>query len=495
LPFWTQSSLAWSKKLWSCIETDCVVSPSTLWNPSLRALGQNSWFTVRKTVRKMTQMTQGNSPTICLPSPLSLWRAITDAVPQPTVKDDPVDPDKPPPRPTKPPPVGMHKVQCYPDIAHQQTIKKWIGAARWAYNQAVGYMNDPKTKGKRTIKDLRAHCVNDSAIKDKRRGHWARVIPYDVRDEGVRDAKKAIGSNMAKQRHRQKQGLPHSFKMSFRRKRLAHHESFVVHAKHWGQKGLYSDLFGTRGKALNPSETLPETLPFDCRLMRTRLNEYFLCIPRSAEMVEDDNQVPAEPVDGVVALDPGVRTFMTAYDPSGQVVEWGVGDTTRIHRLCHTLDDIYKRCDDVNHRKRYRLRRAALRIRRKIRRIVDDLHRKLIKWLCSNYRVIIIPTFETQQMVKRGHRRLNSKTAKAMCTWSHFRFRTNLSHKASSMAGVRVITTTEEYTSKTCGGCGTVNDKLGGKKRFTCKACAFCSDRDFNGARNILIRYLTVARV
>ena len=82
-----------------------------------------------------------------------------------------------------------------------------------------------------------------------------------------------------------------------------------------------------------------------------------------------------------------------------------------------------------------------------------------------------------------------------MCTWSHFRFRTNLQNKAKSFPEVRVIETTEEYTSKTCGQCGKINDKLGGSKTFSCKACGFCSDRDFNGARNILIRHLTVTRV
>ncbi|RHZ50134.1 hypothetical protein Glove_505g20 [Diversispora epigaea] len=56
----------------------------------------------------------------------------------------------------------------------------------------------------------------------------------------------------------------------------------------------------------------------------------------------------------------------------------------------------------------------------------------------------------------------------------------------------RVIICTEEYTSKTCGCCGHIHRKLGGSKVFRCPSCTAELDRDINGARNILLRYLTV---
>ncbi|RHZ54909.1 hypothetical protein Glove_421g12 [Diversispora epigaea] len=36
----------------------------------------------------------------------------------------------------------------------------------------------------------------------------------------------------------------------------------------------------------------------------------------------------------------------------------------------------------------------------------------------------------TQGMIRRGQRRIRSKTARAMCTWSHYRFRKHLINKA-----------------------------------------------------------------
>jgi putative transposase len=132
-----------------------------------------------------------------------------------------------------------------------------------------------------------------------------------------------------------------------------------------------------------------------------------------------------------------------------------------------------------------------LRIHKKIRCLVNDCHYKLVKWLCENYRIILLPEFRTQEMIRRGQRRIGSKTARAMCTWSHFRFRQHLIHKACEYPWCQVVICTEEYTSKTCGFCGYIHKKLGGSKEFCCPQCKTKLDRDINGARNILLRYLT----
>ena len=132
-----------------------------------------------------------------------------------------------------------------------------------------------------------------------------------------------------------------------------------------------------------------------------------------------------------------------------------------------------------------------LRIHKKIRCLVNDCHYKLAKWLCENYCIILLLKFRTQGMVWREQRCIGSKTAQAMCTWSHFRFWQHLIHKSREYSWCQVIMCTEEYTSKTCGSCGYIHKKLGGSKEFCCPQCKINLDRDINGARNILLRYLT----
>ena len=135
-----------------------------------------------------------------------------------------------------------------------------------------------------------------------------------------------------------------------------------------------------------------------------------------------------------------------------------------------------------------------LRIYKKIRCLVNDCHYKLAKWLCENYRIILLPEFRTQGMVRRGQRRIGSKTARAMCTWSHYRFQRHLIHKAREHPWCQVVICTEEYTSKTCGFCGYIHKKLGGSKEFCCPQCKINLDRDINGARNIFLKYLTLTK-
>ncbi len=70
----------------------------------------------------------------------------------------------------------------------------------------------------------------------------------------------------------------------------------------------------------------------------------------------------------VIALDPGVRTFLTGYDGE-TVLEIGKGDIERIVRLCFHLDKLISRAykKKVRTKQRRSLLRAADQIRIDIR--------------------------------------------------------------------------------------------------------------------------------
>lgn len=79
-----------------------------------------------------------------------------------------------------------------------------------------------------------------------------------------------------------------------------------------------------------------------------------------------------------------------------------------------------------------------------------------------------------------------------MVTWAHYRFQQLLLHKQKEFPWCRVIICDEAYTSKTCGNCGFIHNKLGGSKEFKCPKCGLRADRDIHAARNILLRFLTL---
>jgi putative transposase len=182
---------------------------------------------------------------------------------------------------------------------------------------------------------------------------------------------------------------------------------------------------------------------------------------------------------------------MTGFDPAGHVLEWGKGDMSRICNHLYTLDRLQSKAAQVNARKRYRMRKAAARIRQKVHDLITDAHRKLVKHLLESYDVVLLPSFETQQMVNtRGSKKrmLTHKTVRQMLTWRHYSFKQRLLSKAREYPWVRVEIVDEAYTSKTCTHCGVLNETLGGAKWFKCKACGTQLDRDYNGGRNIYIK-------
>jgi putative transposase len=173
---------------------------------------------------------------------------------------------------------------------------------------------------------------------------------------------------------------------------------------------------------------------------------------------------------------------------------FGKSDISRVDKHCYHYDKLQSKWPqpEINHRKRYRCTRAGARMRRRIRNLVDDLHEKVTKWTCENYNTIFLPEFETQKMVFRSRRKINSKTARNMLTWSHYRFKMRLMNKAREYPNCRVIICGEEYTSQTCSECGYLHRKIGGSKKFKCPRCNQEFDRDFNAARNILLKNMIV---
>lgn len=210
-----------------------------------------------------------------------------------------------------------------------------MGAARWLYNAALAAVREKRVP--LNLKALRALLLNSDSDAMKQHA-WLRDVPYDVRDEAIRDLVKAYQSNLAKK----KKNPNHTFDLKFR-SRKAPSETIVLHAKHWRGGKFYPSFFGS--VTMKYAEALPadELMVYDMRVQRTRLGEYFLCIPQPLAR-RDENQVPSF-AQRVIALDPGVPTFATGYDPSGRVIEVGAKDISRIHRLCHAADKLCSKID------------------------------------------------------------------------------------------------------------------------------------------------------
>ena len=134
------------------------------------------------------------------------------------------------------------------------------------------------------------------------------------------------------------------------------------------------------------------------------------------------------------------------------------------------------------------MRRAANRMRVRIENLVRELHRQAARFLVDKFDVILLPTFETSEMVERGRRRIRSKTVRNLLSLAHYRFGMFLRHKACEV-GVVVLSVNEAYTTKTVSWTGELLENLGGASVVVGQD-GERMDRDYNGARGIYLRAL-----
>ncbi|MGB3511237.1 MAG: hypothetical protein WBA93_18780 [Microcoleaceae cyanobacterium] len=133
----------------------------------------------------------------------------------------------------------------------------------------------------------------------------------------------------------------------------------------------------------------------------------------------------------IIALDPGVRSFLTGFDGE-KFIDIGNRDITRIFRLGQHIDKLISTKTALKGRqnkyKRQGLNKKINSLFIRIKNLIDEVHKKVAKWLTSEYRIIFIPTFESSQMVaKSGNkkRKLNSCVSSPNAKLGTLSFQTN----------------------------------------------------------------------
>ena len=465
--------------------------------------------------------------------------------------------------PVKDPAGRSYKIRLYPNEEAAQALQHTFNVVRWTYNKCVEESKafyaenkdkphkprvkknknlipdekadaEPVTKKRKRLSEkdpnditlldrLRIRWISETLAKDvdnpnfadpKLRDNVLRV-PRDLRDFAAQDVMRAYKSNFAKQL----KNPTHHFELKFQSKKRCNNHVIVVPARWWDEHQpkkrftpfLKPSNYIQKAKVKKPEDRVPDALTHDSKITYDRLGRYYLHISRS--MPCKKSKAPSDNL-RVCALDPGVKTIMTSYDPSGKSVSFGNGVATRVTKLLHGTDKLRSRLNDASldlkHRTRRNLRRRMLCMFDRVRCLVREMHMQIANNLCSNYDVILLPQFDTQELIKKlrstktyvakdgstrtyivKKRRLNRKTARMLGALSHYSFRQALIHKAKFYEDTHVILVNEAYTSRTCGRCGWIDEKMGSKPVFKCKRCLIRILRDQNGARNIALRYLT----
>jgi transposase len=384
--------------------------------------------------------------------------------------------------------LRSRKIRVVPTSEQREALNKVFGIARYVYNQCVtaeenGLIQGASVKEKyrwRKLFTTRADYVEaGEEWKDA-----ATCFTMQASVESFFAAKKAALTNVVR-------GNAARFAMKKRSKYRSRQETLSferygvidgapahVHISQIGKLRVRGELpREMRGRAdkglVNRSEV---------KITRTRLGYYYATVTVEIE------QRPTMTND-MLAMDPGCRTFQTWYSDNGTCGKVGKFDVQQ--RALEEADALKSRMDKEGSRHnaawRRRTRRQFLRALERVRNRTADLHHKVASWMCSNFRLILIPTFATQRMLSQGF--LRSKTCRAMQTWSHYSFRRFLTSHAQLYTHTKALECGEHFTTKQCGRCGAINN-VGGSEVFRCHGCGYTADRDYKSARDILAKHL-----
>ena len=362
-----------------------------------------------------------------------------------------------------------HKVRVYPK--NKALLFDYLSSARRGYNLAIAILKDDH---KAKLVDVRR------AVKAQVKEEWLetnRAYQAEIVGEAVRQAFKTRSAIIQKR----KRGLPCDYKFQSIKQSV---QSFIAQRLNKTMLGNFQLTEHIGDESLGKTTTITwDRGRWFVNAIKSKI------IPVGVETQELR----------VCAIDPGVRTFATAFY-ADKVVEYGKDfHKDVVFPLCLRLDRLYsKRKLYLNGKPNQesqafrntmrsfqkRIHRLTLRIQDK----VDDLHRRIAHDLFEHADVVLLPKFETQPMSAKLKRKINAKSVRAMLGLKHYQFQQTMIWHAKKH-GKSLIVCNEAWTSKTASWTGELHKGLGSSKII--KSQGKVVSRDINGARGVLLRALT----
>ncbi|MEZ9709412.1 RNA-guided endonuclease InsQ/TnpB family protein [Vibrio breoganii] len=384
--------------------------------------------------------------------------------------------------------VATKKIRFYPE--NKQGYEEALALYRRSYNIAVELINNGKdfVDGKKF--DIRPQIRSQVAAEQEENG---RIYNNELPNEAVREATDKLKAVIKKNKSLAKQGAKSGYaSLGFKsRKGVVHTFNFPKFPK---GKNIAIKALGR--------VTLTEELPAECFMKACKVTRdkgrWFLQVQ---QLIDIKPEIQGDV--NVVAIDPGVRTFATAFSPNEALV---IGDgfaQEKLFPLMKKVDNLISMEQKIINKVRglegepqwakerlIHLEREINRLKCRKDDLITDLHNRTAFELVNRYDVIFLPTFETKGMVRRKGskvRTIRRNTCRQMLDLNHYGFKQKLKWMAKKH-GKMVVDVNEAYTSKTQTWDGQINPKLKGQK--TLKNGNLRIDRDINGSRNVLIKSL-----
>lgn len=360
--------------------------------------------------------------------------------------------------------IRSQKICIHPTPEQKDFLLKWCDIYRYVYNQTIHYIRkNPDVK----INFISLRAIMKIQLKDNI-SMWKIIqdskIPIHTLDNAIHDVCKAYKTAFSNKNN----GNISHFLLKYK-KMTNLKQTITIEGSAFSKT---KNTFCTKvlGNNIQSDESIESNK--DSRLTYNKgLDQFYLYIPKEKNIKEIRER------DKWCSIDPGVRTFLTGYS------------NHHIFKICNNVKEkIESKLNKLDKIDKYLGRKKTyFKTQYKIKNIIDDLHWKTANYLCSNYDHIILGKLSTRDVVDNENSKLSKKNKRLLYTLAHYRFRERLAAKCEEY-NVKYHLVDESYTTKTCGCCGDINNKIRSEKLFICEKCGVKIDRDYNGARNIIIK-------
>lgn len=467
--FWDASRKEEYQRLSWLPETDLPDLDSNLSNGCAQSSGPKSWFSTLKT-QPQNQNSEKTS-----------WQSSKFIVVDGMAVEDIVEK------------IKVRKLKLRPNKQQKEALNQWAGSVRFLYNKTIALLTNPKNKTIRGKYQLRNRLATVRSQTTKRKNSfynsrwWLKNCPNSVRQGAVYEAK----ANLEACYTNKSNGNIKKFQSPYRtkKKEIQHGWSFSIEKQNICKVGNCLQILPKKLKDMRYYGTkqlhklMPKVHPdMDCKIQKNAFGEYFLILPYTCKQKKQINKGFTNPV----AVDPGVRKFLTTYAPNSKE-SYMMGNRWSSTLVSHLVqvDSLYSQLSKEKDTGKKKTLKAELKRRRKrIFNLKTEMRFKCARFLASNYDLVMMPKLDSGKLCIKANRRLTTKTSRNLLNAGHAKFFDTLKDKCWEN-GSKFLHVREEYTSQTCPCCGTLNkcDEV-----YRCRECSFRHDRDIVGAFNILLK-------
>lgn len=447
-PFWNKSSIEKSKKLSLPIMTDLYALDLASYCSSVNTSIQNLQYSKIKIIKNQKMNLQMNLYPL-LPTTHQNFMECENM-------------------------TYCRKIRIYPTAKQKEYFETFFGASRYIYNKTIEWKKNNKDQKSLIFHKIRPHIIiANKDLDDNHKEAWLKNIPYDTRQLSLKNALSSIKSSIQLLKNKNIQYFNHKFKSKKDKK-----QTFYIDHRALKNLNLFPSLLkkDKKLKVKKKYKKYENYIPSSDFIILKDGKNYYLLFTKEKEKININ-----EKKNNIISLDPGIKKFQSFYDTNGYVGEFGNIELKK--KLFKTEKKIDKLMSISTKQKKSRLRNKCYKLRTKAKNIISDFHWKLSSFLCKNYKVILLPIFKSKKMRKN----LDNISNRVLNLYSHYKFKERMIYQ-SKKYNCQLIIVDESYTTKTCGCCGMINNFIGNSNIFWCSSCKIELERDYQAARNILIK-------